>query len=146
MNDLLRIHPKDTVAVALRPLPAGHTAEVAGASVTLADDVPMGHKVALRDIAAGEPVVKYGFPIGAATRAIPAGGHVHVHNLRTLLSGEKTYAWAPTHPAPEPAEPVCFPGYRREDGRVGIRNELWIVPTVGCVNDVASAQIGRAHV
>ena len=119
MNDLIRIHPKDMVAVALRPLPAGYEAEVEGARVCLTEDVPMGHKVALRAIEKGEPIIKYGFPIGTATQDIPAGGHVHVSNLRTLLSGELEYAWNPTHPALDAAEPIPFMGYRREDGRVG---------------------------
>ncbi|MBQ8110132.1 MAG: altronate dehydratase [Clostridia bacterium] len=139
MNKLVRITPRDMVAVALCELPAGQAVSYGAGEVTPLTDIPMGHKVALRDIRQGEPIVKYGFPIGAATCDIPAGGHVHTHDLRTLLSGELEYSWNPTHPRLEPAEPVRFDGYRREDGRVGIRNELWIIPTVGCVNDVASA-------
>ena len=138
MNKLVRITPRDMVAVALRPLEAGQATSYGAGEVTPLTDIPMGHKVALRDIRAGEPVIKYGFPIGAATEDIPKGGHVHTHNLRTLLSGEKDYRWQPTHPKLESVAPAAFPGYRREDGRVGIRNELWIVPTVGCVNDVAT--------
>ncbi len=145
MNNLVQITPRDMVAVALRPLAAGEAAHCGADTVTPLSDIPMGHKVALRDIRAGEPVIKYGFPIGAATEDIPAGGHVHTHNLRTLLSGEKEYVWQPTHPKPESAAPATFPGYRREDGRVGIRNELWIIPTVGCVNDVATALEKRAQ-
>ena len=137
--DLIRIHPSDSVAVALRPLEAGFEAEAGGIRVTLTEAVPMGHKVALKPLKAGEPVIKYGYPIGAAAEDIPQGGHVHTNNLHTLLSGEKEYVWQPTHPADEKQPPVTFPGYRRENGRVGIRNELWILPTVGCVNDVASA-------
>ena len=138
MNKLVRITPRDMVAVALRPLEAGQATSYGAGEVTPLTDIPMGHKVALRDIRAGEPVIKYGFPIGAATEDIPKGGHVHTHNLRTLLSGEKDYRWQPTHPKLESVAPAAFPGYRREDGRVGIRNELWIIPTVGCVNDVAT--------
>ena len=139
MNKLVQIAPADMVAVALQPLQAGETVGYGAGSVTLLADIPMGHKVALRDIQAGEPVVKYGFPIGQALADIPRGGHVHTHNLKTLLSGEKEYRWQPAEAKLERVEPVAFDGYRREDGRVGIRNELWIIPTVGCVNDVATA-------
>ena len=139
MNELIRIHPDDMVAVALQPLAAGTALEVEGIPVTLTEDTPMGHKVALRAIRCGEPVIKYGFPIGEATEDIPAGGHIHTNNLRTLLAGEKDYVYHPSHPQLADKEPVTFMGYRRENGRVGIRNELWIIPTVGCVNDVAAA-------
>ena len=139
MNDLLRITPRDNVAVALRALAAGETVAVDGLTLTLKTDVPAGHKVALTDLAEGASVVKYGFPIGYTKEAIPAGSHVHVHNLRTGLSGELSYAYQPTHPALAPLPVREFMGYPRFDGRVGIRNDLVILPTVGCVNDVARA-------
>ena len=88
MNDLLRITPRDNVAVALRALTAGETVSADGLSLTLRTDVPAGHKAALTDLKAGEHVIKYGYPIGYAKEDIPAGSHVHVHNLHTLLSGE----------------------------------------------------------
>ena len=141
MNNLVRIAPQDSVAVALRPLKAG---ECAG-GITLHEDIPMGHKAALRDIRKGEAVIKYGFPIGEATADIPAGAHVHTHNLRTLLSGEREYAWHPSYPQVRTAETAAFLGYPREKSRPGIRNELWILPTVGCVNDVAKALAARAQ-
>ena len=137
MNDLLRITSRDNVAVALRALAAGETVEADGIALRLGTDVPAGHKVALKEIAAGEPVIKYGFPIGAAKETIPAGSHVHVHNLRTLLSGELDYTYQPTHPVLDALPAREFMGYPRKDGRVGIRNDLVILPTVGCVNDVA---------
>ncbi|MBQ6173038.1 MAG: altronate dehydratase [Clostridia bacterium] len=137
MNDLLRITPRDNVAVALRALSAGETVSTGDMTLTLRTDVPAGHKTALADLAAGDKVIKYGFPIGAAKEDIPAGSHVHVHNLRTLLSGELTYTYQPTHPSLDPLPERTFMGYPRKDGRVGIRNELVILPTVGCVNDVA---------
>ncbi len=137
MNELLRIQPGDSVAVALRPLTAGETLQAGDVSVTLLQDLPMGHKVALKAIPKGEAVIKYGFPIGSATEDIPCGAHVHTHNLHTLLSGEKEYTWQPTHPRQEPISPRPFLGYPRKVGRPGIRNELWILPTVGCVNNVA---------
>ena len=145
MKDLVRIAPQDLVAVALRPLRAGETVAADGGTVTLREDIPMGHKTALREIRKGEAVIKYGFPIGEATEDIPAGAHVHTHNLRTLLSGEKEYEWQPMNPQTRKTETAVFRGYPREKGRPGIRNELWILPTVGCVNDVAKALAARAQ-
>lgn len=89
MGAALRIALEDTVAVALRDLPAGE--RVLG--VRLTRDVPAGHKFALGEIAVGESVIKYGAPIGRATRAILAGGHVHTHNLKTLLDGQLSYTY-----------------------------------------------------
>ena len=145
MNKMVRINPADTVAVALAPLKAGETVSFGDETVTLRDDLPMGHKAALRDIRKGEAVIKYGYPIGEATEDIPAGGHVHVHNLHTLLSGEKEYEWHPVYPTQEKCRPAVFMGYPRKTGRPGVRNELWILPTVGCVNDAAKALAREAQ-
>ena len=140
MSSILRIHPTDNVAVALSPVSAGTELSVPGLRVTALEDIPAGHKIALRPIAEGENVIKYGFPIGHAVLPIPAGSHVHIHNLKTNLSETLSYAWNPAPPAAlPPAVPRTFQGYPRKDGRVGIRNELWIVPTVGCVNDIAKS-------
>lgn len=139
MAELLRISPKDNVAVALTALSAGVSVTVEGITFTLATDVPAGHKVALCHIPKDGHIIKYGFPIGYAKEDIPQGSHIHVHNLHTLLSGELTYDYHPTHPMLQGAEPATFMGYLRHDGKVGVRNELWILPTVGCVNDVAKA-------
>ena len=109
MNDLVRIAPQDSVAVALRLLQAGETASAGGAEVTVREDIPMGHKAALRNIRKGEAVIKYGFPIGEATEDIPEGAHVHTHNLHTLLSGEKEYAWQPMEPQARKTETARFP-------------------------------------
>ena len=87
MNEMVRITARDMVAVALKPLKAGETVSFGTGEITLKEDLPMGHKAALRDIRKGEPVIKYGYPIGEATEDIPAGTHVHTHNLHTLLSG-----------------------------------------------------------
>ncbi|MBQ8136474.1 MAG: altronate dehydratase, partial [Clostridia bacterium] len=144
-NQLVRITEKDMVAVALEPLAAGVEAFYGAGCVTPLEDIPMGHKVALRDIQKGEPVIKYGFPIGEATRDIPRGGHVHTENLHTLLSGALEYAYHPTNPVVESRPAATFQGYRRKNGRPGIRNELWILPTVGCVNDIAKAIAARAQ-
>lgn len=139
MATLLRITPKDNVAVALEPLSKGSVVTVDGLTLTCQSEIPAGHKIALYDIPKDGHVIKYGFPIGHAKEAISAGEHIHVHNLHTLLSSELSYTWHPTHPSIMPVEPATFMGYPRQDGRVGVRNELWILPTVGCVNDIAKA-------
>lgn len=135
---LLQLDPSDDVAVALTALAAGARAEADGRSIELRDDIPNGHKVALRDMAEGETVRKHGWPIGILTAGVAAGSHVHSHNLSTLLSGVEGYAYRRL--AGEPlrceAQPG-FLGYRRADGRVGTRNEIWILPTVGCVGRTA---------
>ncbi len=135
MADLIRIHPEDSVAVAIRPVPAG----VEFAGVKTLEDIPQGHKMALCPITAGENVIKYGCAIGHATQDIRSGQWVHSHNMATNLSGEQSYTYDPKVMFPEPKKPGVFQGYRRPDGSVGIRNEIWIIPTVGCVNDVAKA-------
>lgn len=137
MTKLIRISDKDNVAVALHPVAKGETLTAGGASVTAAEDIPQGHKIALAPIAESEPVVKYGFPIGHATAAIEAGCWVHTHNMKTNLSGEEEYTYEPDVPVVLPAEAPTFPGYRRPDGRAAVRNEIWIIATVGCVGDVA---------
>ena len=137
MRDVLKISAGDSVAVALTALNAGKTVDVEDQQVTLVADVPAGHKFALKEIKAGEPIIKYGFPIGQAKCDVQIGEHVHVHNLKTLLSSELTYEHHPAVSELEPKEPVTFMGYPRSNGKVGVRNELWILPTVGCVNDVA---------
>ena len=137
MPEFIHIHPDDNVAVALHPIAAG--TEFAG--VTALEHIPQGHKMALRCLEMGDQVVKYGFSIGHATAAIAPGSWVHAHNIKTNLSGQVEYAYHPkiTHPAPQ--APATFRGYRRHNGKVGIRNEIWIIPTVGCVNDVAKALV-----
>ena len=139
MSQILRITERDNVAVALSAIEAGAVVSVDGLSVTAVGAIPAGHKIALSAIPAGEKVVKYGFPIGYAKADIAPGEHVHVHNVHTCLSGELEYSWNPTHPVIDAAQGGTFMGYPRKDGRVGVRNELWILPTVGCVNDVARA-------
>ena len=151
----IRIHPKDTVAVALQPLSRGARVRPedyaptapgkASCGFLLREDIPAGHKFALRDIPKGTCVIKYGESIGIAAQDIPQGAHVHTHNLKTALDGVLTYAYHPAHPAVSPTEEAFFQGYRRSDGKAGVRNELWIIPTVGCVNDVAAAIAKRAQ-
>ena len=145
MNEIVRITARDMAGVSLKPLKAGETVSCGDTVITLKEDLPMGHKVALQDIRKGEAVIKYGYPIGEATEDIPAGAHVHTHNLRTLLSGEQEYEWHPVFPEQEKVEPAVFRGYPRKTGQPGIRNELWILPTVGCVNDIAKALAREAQ-
>ncbi|NEX92742.1 altronate dehydratase family protein [Caulobacter sp. 17J65-9] len=133
-----RVAPGDDVATALRPLEPGESVVVDGRQIEVRAAVPKGHKFAVNAVAAGTEVKKYGWPIGRATQAIRPGDHVHTHNLATGLSGVDAYAW--TAPAPTTAPAVStgeFLGYRRANGRVGTRNEIWILCTVGCVANTA---------
>lgn len=143
MKKMLKINAADNVAVVLADdVRKGWTF----GDIVLADDVMRGHKFALRDIKEGEPVIKYGYPIGHATRDIRCGEWVHSHNLATSLGPDLEYSY---NPVPRPAsggEPGKVPavhGFLRRDGRMGIRNELWIIPTVGCVNGQASMIAAR---
>lgn len=139
MKTFLRIHPGDSVAVALTPLAAGTVLQVDAQTVTLLEDIPQGHKFALQPIPAGSPILKYGASIGTAQADIPAGGWVHTHNVKTGLGDVLDYAYEPDNAPLVPTDDALFQGYRREDGRAAVRNEVWIIPTVGCVNDVARA-------
>ncbi|WP_022681856.1 UxaA family hydrolase [Sphingobium bisphenolivorans] len=149
LPDALRIDPADQVAVALRPIGAGETITVGDAALAIRDSVERGHKIALRPIAAGEQVKRYGWPIGTATQPIEAGAHVHSHNLRTNLRAEEPYSYTgnPGAQAPYPGD-WSFQGYIRADGSVGTRNQIWVIPTVGCVARTAdriAAQAARRH-
>lgn len=138
MAAYIHINPADNVAVALNDLPEGFTLCVAGNVIPTLEQIPAGHKVALRDFGAGDTVVKYGFPIGHAAEDIRAGGLVSERNLKTNLSGLDTYSYSPKFIAQSFRDDGrTFMGYRRSDGEVGIRNEIWIIPTVGCVNGIA---------
>jgi altronate hydrolase len=130
LSDLHIVHPDDHVAIALRAVAAGET--VSG--VTARTAIPKGHKIALKRVAAGEDVRKYGWPIGAAIQAIEPGDHVHTHNLATRLSDVESYAFSRGADASSSARAErTFMGYHRRNGRVGTRNEIWILCTVGCV-------------
>ena len=101
-------------------------------------NIENGHKYALRDISAGENIIKYGYPIGHALCDIQKGEHIHTHNLKTNLKDNEEYTYAPkTYPLDEGRKDATFMGYLRENGDVGIRNDVWIVNTVGCVNGIA---------
>jgi altronate hydrolase len=135
----IRVSDYDNVAVALRPIALGERITVGDTTVVARQDIPPGHKIALTDLELDQQIMKYGVPIGLATEAITPGDWVHSHNLRTRLSGLLEYKYAPTA-RPEDAAAHALPtfmGYRRRDGRVGTRNELWVLNTVGCVNHAA---------
>lgn len=137
MVRFLEIAPADNVAVALEAAEPGTTVEGVPGAPSPLEAIPRGHKMALRPIEAGEDIVKYGLVIGHATQLIQAGEWVHLQNMATNLSGEVDYVYEPTHPEVEPQEPRSFMGFRLPDGRAAIRNEVWVIPTVGCVNEVA---------
>lgn len=134
---LIHIHPSDNVAVALEDLHRGETISVDGYTVTAEEDVARGHKISLAEIPAGSSVIKYGNPIAVAQENIPAGHWVHTHNVKTGLSENADYVYDhKVYDLPK-VSPRTFMGYRRKDGRAAIRNELWIIPIVGCVNGIA---------
>lgn len=140
MPDAVKLHPGDSVAVVLRDVEAGETLAVDGQSIIARGRIPYGHKVAVRAMGTGQPVLKYGDPIGHAVASISPGEWVHTHNVRTNLDGTLEYRYEPGAP-PSPAVLPCdwsFSGYRRADGSVGVRNEIWIVPTVNCVNQIGA--------
>ena len=140
MKKYLKINAADNVCVALTDLKAGETVEVDGTTVTLTEDVARGHKIALRDLAEGENVIKYGYPIGHTTAAVKAGAWIHSHNLKTNLHDDLEYTYShKVYDIACAASDRKVNGYLRKDGRMGIRNELWIVPSVGCVNGQATA-------
>lgn len=150
MQDFVKISRNDNVAVALKDLAKGTVLEVSGVEITLDDNIPRGHKFALDDINRGEAVIKYGFSIGIAKEDVNAGKHIHVHNLKTALGDDLEYEYNPKSYQLETEaqllpENATFLGYERKDGRVGVRNELWIIPTVGCVNAVAKAIASRCQ-
>lgn len=123
MEKLMQIHKNDNVAVLL--------CEQNG--------IPAGHKIALCDIAAGDKIIKYGFSIGKAKTNIKKGEHVHCHNTASDMPKTLQYEYTPVKCDLDPVSPLKFMGYKRPDGNVGIRNEVWIIPTVGCVNAIAKA-------
>lgn len=149
MNAFIILNPKDTVGVALQDIPEGTKLSTDKGDVTLKEEVKRGHKFALQDIAANEDIVKYGFPIGHATEAIAKGAWVHTHNTKTNLSGELSYEYDPIKIDNDiPKDTRTFMGYKRPNGKVGIRNDLYIIPTVGCINpllDIIVEQFRALH-
>ena len=133
----LKINPADNVVVAISDLKAGEAITVDGHAITLKEDVPAGHKVTLGDFAQGENIIKYGYPIGHAVTAVEQGRWINETQIKTNLAGLLDYTYNPVSVDLNiPKKDLTFKGYRRKNGDVGIRNEVWIIPTVGCVNGI----------
>ena len=126
MQDVIKINQEDNVAVALRPIAKGETLDIAGTPVTTLEEIPQGHKVAVKPIAQGGNVIKYGFRIGVAKEDIKVGQWVHVHNIKTALGDLLTYEYEPTNPSVTETEHAYFDGFRRTDGKVGVKDIPWI--------------------
>ena len=152
----LKINVADNVAVAIEPLSEGERVMLDGEEITIKSEIPAGHKFLLKDLKAGENVMKYGYPIGHLREDHKAGEWVDDRHIKTNLEGLLDYQYAPVFTDaqistgadaqvdfPTDGLPVSFKGYRRKNGDVGIRNELWIVPTVGCVNGVVNQLLAR---
>ena len=165
MQDFIKINDNDNVVVALRTIQAGDQVQVsAGEKVAALEEIPQGHKMAIRDIPAGGEVIKYGYRIGNVKEDVRAGAWIHTHNLKTALGDLLEYVYEPVFPLREGGAGIsgeCAPaagntpgreygaatfmGFPRPDGQVGVRNEIWIIPTVGCVNNVAAAIAKQAN-
>lgn len=137
-TEVFQIHKLDNVGVVIVPCLAAGSRFHLGEETYFADrDVSFGHKIALRDIPSGSPIIKYGHPIGTASQPIVKGEWVHTHNLRTALAGTENYQYTPDKNCVSAEGSGTFLGYLRQDGNVGIRNEIWILPMVSCVNHTA---------
>ena len=142
MKPLIKLHPTDDVAIAMRNITAGEILPVDGEEILVNENIDKGHKVALRDINNQENVIKYGAPIGFALENIQKGGWVHTHCVKTTLNDELDYKYIPefieqSEATPSPEVNI----YRRQNGEIGIRNEIWLIPTVGCVNGMINQMI-----
>ena len=134
----LKINPADSVVVCLAPKAKGDIIEVDGKQITVNQNTPAGHKVLIKDVREGEDIIKYGYPIGHARKDLKAGEWVNENNLKTNLSGTLEYTYQPVGEQLDiKKENRTFKGYVRKNGDIGVRNEIWIVPTVGCVNGIA---------
>jgi altronate hydrolase len=140
----IKINPADSVVVCLRSMTKGEIIEIDNKKVELLQDTPAGHKVLLEDAPEGKDIIKYGYPIGHARRDLKAGEWVNENNLKTNLAGTLEYEYKPVNEELSiPNEGRTFRGYVRKNGEVGIRNEVWIVPTVGCVNGIAEKLVEK---
>lgn len=148
MKEYIKINPSDNVAVAISALTKGNKVDIDGESFTLISDIPAGHKFSLIDIKEGENVVKYGFPIGHAKHDIARGSFLYDHDIKTNLEGQLDYSDVKRTPV---SKSVCeggertFEGFMRKDGQAGVRNEIWVIPTVGCVNGIAKQIVDRLN-
>ncbi len=146
MQEYIRIHANDNVAVALQPLKKSKYIELRELTVVLQEDIPQGHKFSLCNISEGEAIIKYGYSIGNAKADIPVGTWIHTHNVKTGLGELLEYSYEKEECSQDVSdEKHYFQGYRRANGKVGIRNEIWVIPTVGCVNNVATSIANQAQ-
>lgn len=141
MNKFCKINDLDNVAVALEPINAGYCEN----GITALDDIPFGHKILLKDLKKGDSIIKYGNPIGHITCDAPAGSYIHLHNLATDLGNELEYTFSGEKPYSYDTTNLTFNGYLRESGLAATRNEIWIIPTVGCVNSTVRLLEQRAQ-
>ena len=138
MKEFIKINEYDNVIIALRDYKKDEVIDLEDAKITLLEDINRGHKIAIKNINKGENIVKYGLPIGYALEDIKVGSWVHTHNTKTNLKDLNTYSYAPKFTDKKlDLEDIKVNVYKRKNGDVGVRNELWIVPTVGCVNGIA---------
>ena len=141
---VLKINKADSVVVCLRPLQKGEIINVDGEDITILQDTPSGHKILIHDTDEGVDIIKYGYPIGHAKVNLKAGEWVNENNLKTNLAGTLEYTYSPVNEELNiKNENKKFKGYVRKNGEVGTRNEIWIVPTVGCVNGVAEKLVEK---
>jgi len=154
MQNFIKIHEDDNVIVALKTIAAGETVAVDGEKITALQEIPAGHKMAVCDRKTGEPVIKYGCQIGLAKEEIKKGQWIHTHNIKTALGDLLSYTYEPVPAAAkqnadasskEAAGGRTFMGFVRKDKKAGVRNEIWIIPTVGCVNSIAAAMAKAAN-
>ncbi|MEC7533781.1 MAG: UxaA family hydrolase, partial [Pseudomonadota bacterium] len=146
-RDAWLCHSADSVAIALHDLKASNWVEIGDDAIRLPEAIDKGHKLALRPHTPGEAIIRYGMPIGRATAPIAIGAHVHSHNLATALMGERDYGSFVATPPVLGQMPALgdWRGYRREDGRFATRNEIWVLPTVGCVAPLVETVAREAH-
>ncbi len=152
MSRFLQIHPDDNVVVCLEELKTGESLELAdGRRITALQDIPAGHKILTKDISQGDNIIKYGNAIGHAVEDIQSGSWIHTHNIKTNLEGILDYKYEPDSSYIDSKKSNIgkrkgsFKGFIRSNGCVGIRNEIWIIPTVGCVNNIATALAKEAN-
>lgn len=144
MKEIIKINEKDNVVVALKDLSKSEIIEINNTRIEIKEDVKRGHKIAISNFSVDEDVIKYGYPIGHAIKNIEIGEWVHTHNIKTNLDGIKDYTFnQDLIELQSENRNITFKGYERKNGNVGIRNELWVVPTVGCVNGIGERIIER---
>ncbi len=142
----IKIHKNDNVAVAINQINAGEKVLVDSKEVLLLDTVPAGHKFAISPIQKSENIIKYAYPIGHAKNDIKIGEHIHTHNVKSNLGSLLEYNYEPNFvELPSFDNTPKFMGYKRDNGKVGIRNEVWIIPTVGCVNSIVRSMESAAQ-